>query len=239
MPDWETSYCDDHRVLFWSKHDRACAIDEMSREGWNIYRGWLYFTWQGLCAQRAIAESAGIDYATVEPAYPESVDHPFLPEFLDRHRNEYRVLPEREEVDGAQCWVVEWPAMDRVWVDLDHGFAIRRRQYHWGRGKPMRYAIEQSDFREVRPGVWLPFVQAVDKYADIDRTGQEFWGTIVNKSVYRSKEVLLGDEVSDEALQVRLPAGTRLVDNIRRMQYTVAEDGAEPFDGALAQGRDC
>lgn len=238
VPGWETSYCDRRRVLFWTKHDRACALDKLSSEGWNIYRGWLYFTWQGFCAPQAIADSAGVDYLSVEAAFPECVDHPFLPEFLDRNRELYRVLPDREDVDGIRCWVLEWPGMDRIWVDLEHGFAIRRRVYHWGLGKPRRYAIEQSDFREISRGFWTPFLQKVDKYAEVDRTEEKFWDTIVNKSVYRVKEVLVGDEVPDEALEVRLPAGTRVVDNIRDMVYTVAEDGAEPFEGALAEARD-
>ena len=120
----------------------------------------------------------GADYETIQRNQPDNVDvtHPLLPEFLTKSLASYRVLPEPELVDGHRCWIVEWPGMDRIWVDPECGFVIRRRIYHWGPGKPLRCDVVQKDIREVRPGLWIAFQQIVENYANPARSWRWRWG---------------------------------------------------------------
>ena len=77
-------------------------------------------------------------------------------------RNDCRVSPEQESVDGHRCHVIEFQSgrtlVDRIWLDPAFGFAVRRREkYEPGSGQ-LRTRYELSELREVGPGIWLPWV---------------------------------------------------------------------------------
>ncbi len=76
-----------------------------------------------------------------------------------------------EVIDGSTCLVLrgslnDWfkslvslsPPMgdigDRIWLDRDHGWAVRRREQSKDGLLLVRW--ENSGFREVEPGLWLP-----------------------------------------------------------------------------------
>ena len=80
----------------------------------------------------------------------------------------YRVLRQTEELDGARCVVLggsmecvlpagggaEKRAIeDRLWLDADHGLALRKRETKTG-GHMVR--VVNSEFEEALPGVWFP-----------------------------------------------------------------------------------
>ncbi len=229
---------DADRILEWDQGGEHCAVDR-SQDRQNAFSGWYYFRNLGLNVYKYIAESGGLDYEKIqkEERHQKNLDHPFLPEFLQVNRSNYRLLPDREEVDGVSCCVLEWAGMDRVWIDPEHGFAIRRRAYHWGPGDQLKYEIFNRDFREVKPGLWLPFTQAVDKYGsiDVDGEGKRLLGKIINKSVYVVRKLEF-DNVEDDFFEVNLPPGTEVNDSIRKMQYHVAREGGNPLEGPISQG---
>jgi hypothetical protein len=69
-----------------------------------------------------------------------------------------RLLPRKEEVDGAWCHVVERPGIDKWWLDSQLGFAPRRREWEMGDGDivlPLHYLL--SDYREAAPKIWVPW----------------------------------------------------------------------------------
>jgi beta-lactamase regulating signal transducer with metallopeptidase domain len=91
-----------------------------------------------------------------------------LPDLLDL--SPYRVV-RQEAVDGARCVVLEsavkeWPwcsvpphwkgtvVTDRLWLDLDHGLALRRREFR--SGDRILGAFVNSEMKEAVPGLWLP-----------------------------------------------------------------------------------
>lgn len=158
---------------------------------------------------------------------------PFLPEYVRTNRTNYTVAPAPESVDDVQTWVVEWPGVDRLHVDPSRGYAVVRRAYHWAPGKPMKVAIESRDFREVRPGLWLPFSQVVDVYASW-RDEERLWGKVVAREVNRLISLEF-DAVTDATFDVQLPPGTYVIDHVRDVQYRVGEDDREhdPFKGAI------
>src|SRR5262249_22669872 len=72
-------------------------------------------------------------------------------------QKEYRVHPRQEQVAGAWCHVVEFPGVDKLWVDPAIGFAVRRREGSAGNPPALVARYELSDYRETAPGVWLPW----------------------------------------------------------------------------------
>jgi hypothetical protein len=219
----------DGLLLEWRSGSRSATLGHFDSGG-NLYAGLCYTQNLSLDAPRYIAKAGGGDIASIRqiPSLADHVNLPFLPEFLRVHQSQYQVLPTPQEVDGAPCWVVSWPGMDRFWVDTRRGFAIPRRIYNWGPGKPVRYELRHSDYREVKPGLWLPFTQIEDKYASIIAERKELWGQVAARSEYRLRAVEF-NRLPEGFFFVKLPEGTRVIDMVRHSQYTVTTTNSDPF----------
>ncbi len=92
-----------------------------------------------------------------------------LPDALEL--GDYRVREKHEVVDGARCVVLEGKVKapagrerprwaegvihDKLWLDLDRGLALRRRELTSPDGRLLERYLN-SEFQEVAPGLWLP-----------------------------------------------------------------------------------
>jgi hypothetical protein len=89
----------------------------------------------------------------------------------------YELEEKTEVVDGSTCVILKGslnsllqPALfagnltDRIWLDRDHGLALRRREFSRDGRISMRW--ENSELREVEPGLWLPTHCRHDAFAD-------------------------------------------------------------------------
>jgi hypothetical protein len=89
----------------------------------------------------------------------------------------YGLEEKTDVVDGSTCVVlggslnsILQPALfagnltDRIWLDRDHGLALRRREFARDGRVYMRW--ENSELREVEPGIWLPTRCRHDSFAD-------------------------------------------------------------------------
>jgi hypothetical protein len=85
-----------------------------------------------------------------------------LPDAFDRYA--YRLSGRTERTDGSRCLVVEahWQhpedkqvtITDRIWLDLEHGLAVRRRDQLFNGQLGERWLTFRLD--EIVPGYWLP-----------------------------------------------------------------------------------
>jgi hypothetical protein len=84
-----------------------------------------------------------------------------LPRLFESHP--YRVEERTARVDDVECLVVvgRWKAedgqgevIDRLWLDDDHGLALRRREVSVGAG--LRRRVLNSELKEITPGLWMP-----------------------------------------------------------------------------------
>lgn len=231
-----TQVVKDETALEWMQFAKSAAINRL-KAGPNIYAGLLYTRNLHFDAPRYIARSNGADIASVRKQYADEVDLPFLPAFLEDNKARYRVAPVKEDFDGKSCWVVEWPGMDRIWIDPARGFAVPRREYTWGQGKPLRYAIRNHDYREVKPGLWLPFREVEDRYASIISEKESVWGKIAATTEYHLIEVEFNN-VPESLFEVRLPPGTQVADMIRDFRYTVSgQNDTDPFTAEIEKAR--
>lgn len=80
----------------------------------------------------------------------------------------YEIEERTEVVDGSTCLVLKGsmnsffqPALlvgevtDRIWLDRDHGLALRKRELAKS-GTVVERRVN-SEFKEIEPGLWLPF----------------------------------------------------------------------------------
>jgi hypothetical protein len=79
----------------------------------------------------------------------------------------YELEPKTEVVDGATCVILAGDPsslvepgvgigklIDRIWLDRDHGLALRRREMT-ADGK-LAWRWTTSDLKEIEPGIWFP-----------------------------------------------------------------------------------
>ncbi len=89
----------------------------------------------------------------------------------------YGLEQKTDVVDGSTCVVLAGslnsilqPSLfvgqltDRIWLDRDHGLALRRREFARDGRVYMRW--ENSELREVEPGIWLPARCRHDSFSD-------------------------------------------------------------------------
>ncbi|MHC5538022.1 hypothetical protein ACYOEI_07290 [Singulisphaera rosea] len=86
-------------------------------------------------------------------------------------------IEKTEAFDGSTCVVLKGslnsllsPTLltgdmaDRIWIDRDHGFVMRKRELSKDGRVSMRW--ENSELREVDPGLWLPMTVRQDRFAE-------------------------------------------------------------------------
>jgi hypothetical protein len=136
------------------------GIKRKGQPSGSIGRNGTEFNWRGLrsCYLPNVMLSGSLErfYRLPEPLE----DRPFL------------VSKTTEEVDGARCVVLtaaykvagfqignevkEWNyCRDKLWLDLERGLALRKRETTTGLGKRLTRVLN-SRFKEVAPGFWLP-----------------------------------------------------------------------------------
>jgi hypothetical protein len=232
----KTQVVKDRVLVEWTQYGNSAVVDQFNL-GWNFFGGLLYTRNLSLDVPAHVAKSNGANIAAIRKDRPDDAGLPFLPAFLEDNQARYHVLSEPEVVNGVPCWIVEWPGMDRFWVDPKRGFAIPRRAYCWSPGKPLRYEFLNLDYREVKPGLWLPFMQVENTYAKIHAEEESLWGKVTGRTEYRLHSVAF-DTVSESLFDIRLPPGTRVVDMVRKFKYSVSGDkDTDPFTAEISEAR--
>ncbi|MDR2170147.1 MAG: outer membrane lipoprotein-sorting protein [Planctomycetaceae bacterium] len=228
----EINIVKNHLVFEWDKNDTAASVRQFTNGG-NMHQCNVFFRQLGWDLSRVLIESEGKDYDSIrdkENWLLDYLDHPFLPEFLENNLSKYSIISKKEDVDGFSCWVIEYSGMDKIWIDSDHGYVVRKRTYHWGAGSARKFTIHNKDFREIKPGIWLPYRQIVDKYASIISEDKKIWDKVAARIYYETKEVIL-DNVPEEVFNIELNEGLRIIDNVRDTIYTITKPNSDPFAG--------
>lgn len=228
------------QLIMEDRQDLGYATLDTFKLGGNVLRGLYYTGGLALDVPKYVVKAAGAEERMdeIREKHADHAGHPFLPDFLRQNKSSYQVSSAPEAIDGRPCWVVEWPDMDRFYVDLQRGFAIPRRVYCWGPGKPPKWEFHNSDYREVKPGLWLPFTQIGLRYASIMAEDESLWGKVANRSEYRLTSVEF-DTVDDSMFDVQVAEGTPVVDRVRNFRYVVSSDeNADPFSTQIGQGEE-
>jgi hypothetical protein len=70
---------------------------------------------------------------------------------------DYRTLADKERIGGLDCWVVEAPGRDKLWLAVDQGLAVVQREVRWTPDGPLQCRYRNDDFRHVGNKIWLPY----------------------------------------------------------------------------------
>lgn len=140
------------------------------------------------------------------------------------------VRPRQEQVDGVWCHVIEVPGLDTLWIDPSVGFGIRRRLWAGGNSGMLYTRYELSDFREMKPDIWIPwrlrrivYDTAVRKPGTTPTIIVEGRATVVRAVV---------NEVPEDLFQFKPPPGT-LVQNRDSGQFEQIPGGLAFLDTVI------
>ena len=158
---------------------------------------------------------------------------PYLPESIIDNYSKYSVKQEMENIDGHDCFVIEWKDKDILWVDPNHHWVIRQRTT-FNDDKHKKFTVRYQEYREIESGVWFPFKLSVDVYADTIVEPRTNWGKIAKRRFYETQEVKTS-QLPESLFSVTPPPGTRVIDHIRKETYTIWDPNVDPFAGPIEQ----
>ena len=157
-----------------------------------------------------------------------------LPEDIVEFPKEYS-LAGKDSVDGVACLLLDKSDAARFWLDPKLGCAIRRvDRYIPGKQRArgsLKRSVTMADYREVRPGLWLPWAITEELYYSFERGPAELVGRPAVRRTL-SVESIEFDTLTDEFFQVPIPANVLVHDNIRNVQYRNQKEGV-PFSKAI------
>lgn len=140
-----------------------------------------------------------------------------------------------ETVDGAACHVLESRDGDRLWIDPEIGFAIRLRKLPFRLSKipraewPLMEQTLFAEFRELKPGVWLPFEIAVIHFSHA-RAPRNMWNKASSVQQIRVVNAAVNEDVPDQLFALDFPSGTRVSDFVNERHYRVGDTEADLLD---------
>ena len=223
-------------LLEWDQQNQSAVIDQFD-QGRNIFQVLTYTNNLSLDVPAQIVNSVGANISSIREGKPNGPGLRYLPGYLKANMAKYHVIPKQENLNGVACWTVEWDGMDKFWVSPERGFAVMRRISHWGLNEPLQVEVENQDFREVRPGYWLPYTQVEHIYAKVAAEKKEIWDKVTCINTYKLLEASF-TEVPVSQFEVKLPPGTRVVDMARQFIYSVDTDQeSDPFTAEIAQAK--
>jgi hypothetical protein len=119
----------------------------------------------------------------------------------------YRVRERVELVDSRRCCVLELPHVDVMWLDLECPQRIMRRDLCAGTYGAVAERLEYGDYREVKPGIWLPHRVRSLQY-DAFAHAAHLRARVVRSGTFVLSDVRVNEDVTDDCFSLPLPAGT-------------------------------
>jgi hypothetical protein len=157
------------------------------------------------------------------PEEIRKIDDYWLPETLQKAANEYILQPKTEKVTGKDCYVLERPGRDKLWVDVDNGFLLRRRDLFWEDKVNLRHRTNTDKPRNSQ-GFVHPASITREVFGDPKVAGDP-----PNKVCERFVLEVNGANTAisaDSEFTITIPDGVRVVDSVNKKQYTKGGDPA-------------
>lgn len=159
-----------------------------------------------------------------------------LPRLILQNRDKYRIRPEQEEVDGSPCHVLEWPDRDIVWVDTQHGFVARRRQFYPSKGR-MSAEWRNRKVSQHPSGLWIPSEQEETIFfapkGDLAEPGK-----VRRKSQRKLTSLTFkSQQASDFKVPMQDLKTFPVIDGVRRVSYVKYDGSHDPLTDILDNAR--
>jgi hypothetical protein len=118
----------------------------------------------------------------------------------------YRLAGVTESIAGEECVLLERRGLDRLWLARNKAWAIVRREWNWTIGGSLKRRVDNRDFREIAPGLWLPWSGSMEVFGHPATRPNQRVGTL-RVSVIEAEAGL-----SDGRFELDVPKGTEILD---------------------------
>jgi hypothetical protein len=134
----------------------------------------------------------------------------------------YRVLTDQEYVNGCWCHVLDLPYKDKIWVDVERGCAMVRRETYSGSKTDVikLIALSASSLMHVKDGLWAPMKATVDFYPGMKALPEKRNEPYLRYDVDVNQ--ILINESTEQDIRLDIPTGTIVND---RNQKSYQLDG--------------
>jgi hypothetical protein len=138
-----------------------------------------------------------------------------LPRCLTVNKGEYTVRKELDEIDGAQCHVLDRRGKDTIWIDAKHGFNVCRRTVYQPSGNVLA-EFKASGWTEKTKGIWLPNRQLSVAF-NSDADPKESQGKVRFVMTNTLLDARFSD-LPDSFFEVPIPKGVTFLDRSKARQ---------------------
>ena len=238
------SYCNDPGfqgsppLERWMSYDKGIGIERTRgaasiTPGMNSWHILFNFYTDMLC----IDTYEDVEIAEIVTATQYNIrNEPWLPAVIDKNPGKYVVLPRTERIDGRDCHVVEYPGFDKIWIDAERGCCVVQREFAWYLGQPLRRRIQNLDHAQFQPpGIWMPRKQVVEQFCSL-KDAKANWGKVSHRRVHEVRKIEMAN-VDDALLEVPMPDGMVITDQIRKIEYGKLPPSEDPIGRSVEQAR--
>jgi len=133
-----------------------------------------------------------------------------------------------ETVDGLHCLILSRPGLDRLWLAKDRGWAIVRREWRWSLDGPLKRRIDNRDFREISPGIWIPYKGVMEIFGHPATRPNQRVGQL------RATVMLAEADVAAAWFEPDFPKGT-IIDDVESGERSAFGMEGQSLDSAFAR----
>jgi len=144
----------------------------------------------------------------------------------------WHLRSQAELIDGHSCDVIEIPNIDAVWVDSQHGHAVRRREVFDRESGVLALRIEFGDYLPTKGGVDVPRLIHISEYDYAAEAGPDR-ERCVNRLELRVLEARTNSDVQIPTLSASVLPGT--IQEVRHDLYELVRPDEEDHARSIVQ----
>ncbi|MCI0380419.1 MAG: hypothetical protein L0215_22775 [Gemmataceae bacterium] len=158
----------------------------------------------------------------------------WVPLALAEHAVSYQLLANKEKVDGFECHVLERPGHDKLWVDPQRGFMLRRRELYFPNSNQLRERIV-ARAEQLTEGAWLPRTITRELFGGRDEP-KDTHNVVTNRFVLEVKNIST-NPLPDSYFLLEVRDGVTVHDKFRAMQYLKLSPKDDPITASLEKAQ--
>lgn len=197
--------------------DYDSGMGSVMQNNWGVFNDDLYLQQLGVAWRKRDREQAATD--------PKDIR--WLPQaFAKRNYQSGKSVA----VDGHTCVVLVAAGSDKLWLDPELAFALRRREIYFPNGR-IKGRYHFKDFKDVGEQLWLPMLIAWEFFPDDGKLDPQW------TKETRVSRLDIGKQIDRKLMAFEFPVGTTVNDKIENKQYVVGAGGKEYFEKSISELR--
>lgn len=163
-------------------------------------------------------EAAASALTAMRKGTPKGI--PYLPNSLLANAKSLSGLPDEKGSEGATCKVIINPGVEKLWLDPDLNWAIRRRDIYDPASKQLSVSTSYQKFHQTGM-LWVPELMVRDEFGAPEKNADP---PLLSRKTVRINE-LSTQPLADGLFLLEAPQDVKVHDTSRRIFYTHIKPG--------------